>query len=422
MSIFTTTSKKERATFKLSIIFAVLFLDFLFFAAIIPLIPLLFLEPANHLLPFATSLESRSILLGALYSIYPLAQMIFSPFLGAFSDRAGRKKMLLTAYLGNAAGYFLFALGIYTSAVFFLFLGFFIAGATGCNISMTNTIISDLSKSEEKLKRYSLSNMMVGLAFVLGPFFAGQATSSTLATSNLAFFAFLGCGFVSLTNVALIGRHFKNTPILSESKKTSSTFGLTTLLKQDKKFLFSLIGIFLLYFGWYSFIKFFQALFLNKPYFKEIEIFNILSYFGICSVISQLLFSFFLHKFFSGKKQLLCLTALLALSILATAFVTSYGALMVTVTLFSFAYSILCPCILFEISRFGTQETQGRVMGFYQSTQDLAKILGPLLAGCTMALWPQGPALIAPLFIFCSMLIFSFQKLIQRPNCNVREV
>ncbi len=414
MTTLTTASKKERPFFKLSIVFVVLFLDFLLFAAVIPFIPLLILEPKSSILTYSLPLETRCIILGALYSVYPLAQMLFSPLLGAFSDKFGRKTMLLTAYLGNGAGYFLFAAGIYTNQVALLFLGFFIAGSTGCNISTTNTIISDLSKSEEKLRRYSFSNMVVGLAFVLGPLCAGRATEVIPKVQTLAFLTFLACGFIALCNAAIIARYFKHANVQEDTPKPHP-LGIKTILSQDRRLILAFSATFLLFFGWYSFIKFFQALFLNNPNFCNLEIFNALSYFGICCVISQLLFSLFLHKIFKERQHLFFFIALLACSILATTVVKSYAALMITVTLFSFAYSILCPCIMFEISEFGTIKTRGKIMGVYQSVQDLAKILAPTIAGCMMAIWANGPAIIACSFILCSLVVFYVGS---RKNCT----
>lgn len=388
-----------------ALFFSVIFLDFLVFAGIIPLIPLLILEPQNSILPHDLPLNIRCILLGTLYSVYPLAQMLFSPLLGAFSDKYNRKALLLTAYCGNAIGYFLFAIGIYYRALLLLILGFFIAGATGCNISTTNTIISDLSLKTEKLKRFSLSNMMMGLAFILGPFLAGQLVDAfPNEVPRLSFIAFLACGAVSVGNIFLIARFYQSR-FISATKKPSS-LGLSDVFKEERRLHLVLGGTFLLFFGWYAFIKFFQALFLNHPHFQDLEIFNALSYFGIMCVLSQFCFSLFLHKIFNRRKHLIFFIALLAASIFATAFVKSYLALMTTVTLFSFAYSILCPCLMYEISEFGNQETRGRIMGIYQSVQDLAKILAPILAGCTMAISVQGPILIASSFILGSFGLF----------------
>lgn len=388
-----------------TLFFSVIFLDFLIFAGIIPLIPLLILEPQNSILPYDLPLNVRCILLGTLYSVYPLAQMLFSPLLGAFSDKYNRKTLLLTAYCGNTIGYLLFATGIYYRALPLLILGFFIAGATGCNISTTNTIISDLSLKTEKLKRFSLSNMMMGLAFILGPFLAGKLVDAfPNEVPYLSFIAFLVCGAVSIGNILLIARFYK-LPFIPVVKKQPS-LSFNTVFREEKPLIFVLGGAFLLFFGWYAFIKFFQALFLNHPSFQDLEIFNALSYFGIMCVLSQFCFSLFLHKIFNRRKHLIFFIALLAISIFATAFVKSYLALMTTVTLFSFAYSILCPCLMYEISEFGTQETRGRIMGIYQSVQDLAKILAPILAGCTMAISTQGPILIASSFILGSFALF----------------
>ena len=58
-------------------------------------------------------------------------------------------------------GYLLCGIGILTTSIFFLFLGNFVAGLMGVNLSTTNAIISDVSVNEKRSKFFAISHLML---------------------------------------------------------------------------------------------------------------------------------------------------------------------------------------------------------------------------------------------------------------------
>lgn len=83
----------------LGILFLVTLLDLIGFGMILPLIPYL-----------GRATESSPVMVGLLMSIYSIMQFLFSPFWGGFSDRFGRKPILLISILGASVSHTAFAL------------------------------------------------------------------------------------------------------------------------------------------------------------------------------------------------------------------------------------------------------------------------------------------------------------------------
>ena len=81
----------------LFIIFATIALDAIGIGLIFPILPLL-LQDMTHGTHIA-------IYMGILASLYAAMQFIFSPLLGALSDRWGRRPVLLISLAGSAINY-----------------------------------------------------------------------------------------------------------------------------------------------------------------------------------------------------------------------------------------------------------------------------------------------------------------------------
>ncbi|MGZ4048911.1 MAG: MFS transporter, partial [Bacteroidia bacterium] len=145
-------------------IFLTVFIDMLGVGIVIPVIAALLMDPGYSMLPAATSISTRTILLGFLIAAYPLAQFFGAPMLGALSDRYGRRKLLGLSLFGTLIGYLLFATAILEHNIFMLFASRILDGFTGGNISVALSAISDFSDEKSKSKNFG----MVGAAFGLG--------------------------------------------------------------------------------------------------------------------------------------------------------------------------------------------------------------------------------------------------------------
>ncbi len=391
---------------KLSLIFSVLFLDFLTFSAVIAFLPLFFLETPHSFFTSTFSLKLRYILLGILSATYPIGQMVAAPFLGHLSDKIGRKGILLSSYLGNTAGYLICSIGILTQSILPLFIGNFIAGLTGVNLSTTNAIISDVSFHEKRSKFFALSHLMLGIGFILGPWIAGQVVSLSTHLFQACFYLFVGCAVFSFLNFLLVFRFWSN-----EAEKLAvpkwTEVRIRDFLRCEKPLKTLLWAEFLIFFGWYFFIKTFQVFLVEKIGCNELQVFNIYSQYGLWFSVSQVIFILWLHKSSRLEKFFRNFIYLFAFSIFLLSFMKDYTMTCFIVPLFTFAYASLVPSLTALVSDYSSSHNNGKVMGLHQSVQAIAKILGPVTAGALLTLTPMATVLFSPLFILASRAVFA---------------
>ena len=83
----------------LTVLFFIMFLVFIGFGIIIPVLPF-----------YAEDLGASPTELGLLMAVYSFMQLIFAPIWGQLSDRIGRKPILLIGISGLAVSFFLMAI------------------------------------------------------------------------------------------------------------------------------------------------------------------------------------------------------------------------------------------------------------------------------------------------------------------------
>ncbi|MBJ7449714.1 MAG: MFS transporter [Parachlamydiales bacterium] len=406
------SSQAHRRKFNLILVISLAFLDFLGFALTIPLLPLLLLDTSFALVPIDTLTTTRYILLGALLACYPLGQIAGAPLLGAISDHLSRKRVLLLSYLGNILGYSLCLLSIMSAQIGFFFLGNFLAGIMGVNVATTNTIISDLSKKHERTRRFSLAAMALGSAFIIGPFVTGFLLKAYPRGDLTPFGLILGSASgLSLINFVIFKRFYTvvdNQKALHTLKLSILRAEIWSVLKSKNGLKLAFTSTFLLYFGWYYFIKFFQVFLINILEIDERSFCWFLSYFGLCCLVAQVLFYTYFSKHITKSRVLKSFTLALAIAIFSFLFIKSHLHVYIAIALFSIAYSFICPCLTSFVSTYGDDHSQGKIMGLYQAAQSIAKVLSPVLAGLTMCLSPQFPIWISFLFIGATSAIFHY--------------
>src|SRR5207244_4282283 len=88
----------KKARSPLGVIFLTIFVSMIGFGIVIPVLPI---YAKNE--PFKLSPSQ----LGWLVGVFSLVQLFSSPIIGKFSDRIGRKPVLLISIFGTAIGYFI---------------------------------------------------------------------------------------------------------------------------------------------------------------------------------------------------------------------------------------------------------------------------------------------------------------------------
>ncbi|WP_098728423.1 TCR/Tet family MFS transporter [Acinetobacter baumannii] len=146
----------------LFIIFATIALDAIGIGLIFPILPLL-LQDMTHSTHIA-------IYMGILASLYAAMQFIFSPLLGALSDRWGRRPVLLISLAGSAVNYLFLT---FSHSLILLLVGRIIAGITSAKMAVASTYIVDVSQENNRAKYFGLINAMFGAGFIIGPVLGG---------------------------------------------------------------------------------------------------------------------------------------------------------------------------------------------------------------------------------------------------------
>ena len=140
---------------RLFIIWLTVFIDLVGWGIVIPI------------LPFASARFGVGGLgYGSLVGAFSFMQFLSTALLGRLSDRVGRRPILLTTMVLNAAGYLLFA---FAPSFLLLLLARLVAGFAGGNISAAQAYVADITTAEDRSKGMGLIGMAFGLGFILGP-------------------------------------------------------------------------------------------------------------------------------------------------------------------------------------------------------------------------------------------------------------
>ncbi len=110
---------------------------------------------------------------GLLFASFSLAQMVFAPILGRWSDRIGRKPVIIISLLGSALGSFITGAA---GALWVLFAGRLIDGASGASISVAQGAVTDIASPQQRARMLGLLGMAFGVGFVVGPALGGLAS------------------------------------------------------------------------------------------------------------------------------------------------------------------------------------------------------------------------------------------------------
>lgn len=143
------------------LLMSVQFFVYLGFGIVIPILP----EVVLH--------EGYSeVHVGGLLTVYALASFFTAPFWGAFSDRTGRKKLILVGLVGFSASFFLFALFMQNLAL--LYFSRVVGGVfSGALYTAVTGFVADMTDEENRNKYMGLLGMSIGLGFIFGPAIGG---------------------------------------------------------------------------------------------------------------------------------------------------------------------------------------------------------------------------------------------------------
>ena len=146
---------------RLGVIFLTVLIDLIGFGIIMPILPM-----------YAQRFGAQGIGYGALVFVFSAMQFLATALLGRLSDRIGRRPIILTTMLFNAAGYVLFAFAPSYAVLFFARV---ISGFASGNISAAQAYVADITPPPERARDMGTIGAAFGIGFVLDPIIGGLA-------------------------------------------------------------------------------------------------------------------------------------------------------------------------------------------------------------------------------------------------------
>ncbi|HMQ31937.1 MAG TPA: MFS transporter [Chloroflexaceae bacterium] len=365
----------------LAIVFGCVLVDMLGYGMVVPLLPFLVRERSES-----------ALLVGLLSSLYALVQLLVAPLLGAASDRAGRRPVLIGCLLGSAAAYGLLAASAALGSLPLTFAAVAMGGAAGASIPTAQAYIADSTAPEERARGLGLLGAAFGLGLMLGP-----ASGGLLSVYGLAAPAALAAGLALLNALYALaalpesltaGRRARQPmrpgAVAGQLAAALATPGMRRLL----------LAIFLLNLA-------FAGLQSNFPVFSSARfgwgpVANgaFFAFVGACAVLTQGALVGRLQPRLGEPALVIGGLAVMAAGLAATAVAPAGWALYPIVGLMALGTGLAIPSLTSLVSRRAGEGRQGAAMGGVQSLLSLALILGPALAGLLFdAAGPPAPYL-----------------------------
>lgn len=376
--------------------------DFLAFGIIAPVMPDLIRQFE------AGDFGRASDITGYLLLAWNAMQFLFSPILGAWSDRFGRRPIILLSCFGLGIDYIFMALA---PTLGWLFVGRIISGITASNISTAYAYVTDVTPPEKRARPFGYISAAFGLGFVIGPAVGGYLGNSNLRAP------FWAAAILSLLN-SLYG-FFVLPESLPKERRAKSAWHMANPLGSLKllrshSVLAGLATVVTLYYLAHTSLPSMWALYTEERYgWSRRDVGLSLAVVGVCaSIISGVLVGPFVKRF--GERRSVLFGLLCGTLGFAGFALAARGWMLYAVIPFIALWGIAAPAIQSLMSRRVEPSSQGKLQGAINSLRAITGMAGPVLFTQVFALaispharihLPGAPYYLAALLLLSSLLL-----------------
>lgn len=148
--------------------------------------------------------------------LYAIGQFIATPFWGRYSDRFGRRPLLIGSIAGGMVGHLICA---FAADPWTLSFGRLLTGLMGGNIPVAMAYASDISLPEQRAKVLGTVGASLSLGFIVGPLVGGLLGGKDAASATLLW---PGLAAAVVCLVAIIGAYFLLEESLPPEKRAAA--------------------------------------------------------------------------------------------------------------------------------------------------------------------------------------------------------
>lgn len=397
-------------------IFFTVFIDMVGVGIVIPVITPLFIGAHSPFAGADWSYFLRTLFIGLLTACYPLAQFFGAPYLGAFSDRIGRKPVLLLSLFGTLIGYVFFALAIKWQILWLLFASRILDGFTGGNVSTAQSVISDLSDEDEKARNFGLTGAAFAIGFIVGPYIGGKLADPNVVHWFTAATPFWFAAILSFINILLVIWRLPETLRMPLRSPMTLLAGVHNIKRA-----FELVNVrtmfwvsFLFTAGFNFYVQFFQVLLVEKFGYTESAIGNLYGYVGAWIAITQLIALRYINRRQRPPTVLKWALFLLPLSMVGLMLPEVTWAVYIIAPTMALAIGASSPNITAIISNLADDKSQGEILGINQSVSSLAMVIPPLVSGFIVATYTYLPLITGAVVALIGWWVFVYRFDVRR--------
>ncbi|HYB96568.1 MAG TPA: MFS transporter [Vicinamibacterales bacterium] len=370
----------------LVIIFVTVFIDLLGFGIIIPLLPF-----------YAESFGASALTIGLLGTSFSLMQFLFSPIWGRWSDKVGRKPIILVGLMGSCLSYLGLALA---GSLPILFLARIVGGIAGANIPTAQAYIADVTTPENRARGMGMVGAAFGLGFIFGPALGGLLSRVSPETPMWCAAALCLANFIAACFLL---------PESRPANAVSRTLGRMEAFRHamTKPTLMLILGLYFLVTMAFSGFEATFALFSESTFgFTAATIGLVFTFIGvILAVVQGVLVGRAVR--IVGERRLIPFAILaIAIGIGLIPFVWSVPTLLGALGILAVGMGFNNPALSSMVSRLTNADDQGGVLGLASSVASLGRVVGPAWGGLLYDVYGmRTPYLVAATVMFAAFVI-----------------
>ncbi len=353
------------------------------------------------------SSSSAAMHVGFLTSVYALMQLIFAPLWGRFSDRVGRKPLLLLGIAGYAIAQVLFGIA---SNLWLLYAARIVGGIfSAAAFPAAAAYVTDKTSEENRNRGMAWLGTAVSLGVVVGP-----ALGGTLARRDWHFSAqfghFVVDGF-SLPFFAAAVLAFLTLPVaikwLPESLRAQSAAAPEETVKLRWREIESRLRplLALAFIGQFG-LALFEAIFAlyagAKFNYGPVEVGAVFIVCGLVMAIFQTAMVGFIRGRIGEIYQIAAGFVLMGVSLALLTAVQTTGKIFTLVGVMAFGMALIAPNLSALVSKRMDQSNTGTALGVQSVANSLGQAGGPVLGGA-LFVWSVGmPFLITGILLLAT--------------------